>query len=110
RRLALELMQEGYGAYQSGRFAQTLEYRLDKVEDGVAAGPFFANLGGFLTGLILGLPGLQCGSGPPETWARRRVILPLGWRAIECDQLWIQGRPARLRAVHGAERADLSWT
>jgi trehalose/maltose hydrolase-like predicted phosphorylase len=110
RALALKLMDEGYGRYQSGRFAQTLEYRLDKVPDGVAAGPFFANIGGFLLTLLLGLPGLECGDGPPETWTRRPVVLPEGWRAIECDQLWIQGRPACLRAVHGADRAEIAWT
>jgi trehalose/maltose hydrolase-like predicted phosphorylase len=109
RRLALELMQEGYGAYQAGRFAQTLEYRLDKTQDGVAAGPFFANLAGFLATLVLGLPGLRCAEGPPETWPRRPVVLPAGWRAIECDRLWIHGRPAQLRAVHGADRAELAW-
>jgi trehalose/maltose hydrolase-like predicted phosphorylase len=110
RDLALTLMQEGYGAYLAGRFAQTLEYRLDKTPDGVAAGPFTANMGGFLTGLLLGLPGVRCGPGPPETWPQRPVVLPRGWQAIECDRLWIQGRPARLRAVHGADRAELSWS
>jgi trehalose/maltose hydrolase-like predicted phosphorylase len=109
RQLSLKLLQEGYGAYQMGRFAQTLEYRLDKIPDGVAAGPFFANIGGFLHTLLLGLPGLRCGAGPPETWPQRPVVLPAGWSAIECDRLWIQGRPARLRAKQGAERADLSW-
>lgn len=109
RDLALKLMHEGYGAYQFGRFAQTLEYRLDKFPDGVAAGPFFANIAGFLTMLLFGLSGVQPGAGPPDTWPRRPVVLPRGWRAIECDRLMIQGRPAALRAVHGAARADLRW-
>jgi trehalose/maltose hydrolase-like predicted phosphorylase len=109
RKLALELMQEGYGAYQTGRFAQTLEYRVDKFPDGVAAGPFFANIGAFLTMLLFGLPGIRPSAENPERWPQRAVVLPQGWTAIECDQLWIQGRPARLRARHGEARAELAW-
>ncbi|MBS0331480.1 MAG: glycoside hydrolase family 65 protein [Proteobacteria bacterium] len=109
RDLALKLMQEGYGAYLYGRFAQTLEYRLDKVSGGTAAGPFFANIAAFLTTLLFGLTGVTPGAGPPETWAARPVVLPRGWKAIECDSLMIQGRPATLRAEHGAARADLRW-
>lgn len=109
RRLALKLMDEGYGAYQTGRFAQTLEYRLDKVPGGVAAGPFFANIGGFLMMLVLGLAGLRPGAGPPQSWPHRQVLLPPGWTAVECDRLWIQGRPARLRARDGEAKAELVW-
>ena len=108
RDLALKLMEEGYGAYQSGRFAQTLEYRLDKA-DGPAAGPFFANMGAFLLTLLLGLTGVRLDGGPPEGWPHRPIMLPRGWTAIECDRLWVHGRPARLRAEHGAARATLSF-
>lgn len=106
RALSLKLLEEGYGRYQYGRFQQTLEYRLDTV-DGVASGPFFANMGGFLTGLMFGLPGVRVGPGDPEDWPARPVVLPQGWEAIECDRLWVRGRPARLAARHGAERAEL---
>ena len=109
RELALKLMDEGYGLYQTGRFAQTLEYRLDKFPDGVAAGPFFANIAAFLTMLLFGLGGLRPGPGEPETWPQRGVVLPAGWTAIECDRLWIQGRPASLRARHSEARAELRW-
>ncbi|MCR5880817.1 glycoside hydrolase family 65 protein [Phenylobacterium sp. J367] len=108
RDLALKLMQEGYGAYQAGRFAQTLEYRLDKV-DGPAAGPFFANMGAFLLTLLLGLCGVRPDEGPPASWPQRPVVLPQGWTTIECDRLIVHGRAARLRAVHGADRAELSF-
>ena len=40
------------------RFLQTLEYRPDRFPEQPMAGPFFANLGGFLMGLILGFPGI----------------------------------------------------
>lgn len=109
RALSLKLLEEGYGLYQYGRFQQTLEYRIDLPSEGVASGPFFANMGGFLTGLMFGLPGIRVGPGEPETWPARPVILPEGWEAIECDRLWIRGRPARLVARHGAERAELTF-
>lgn len=109
RALSLKLLEEGYGAYQYGRFQQTLEYRLDKVPGGVASGPFVANMGGFLNGLLFGLPGVRVSSGDPVNWPCRPVVLPEGWEAIECDRLWIRGRPAQLRARHGAERAALTF-
>lgn len=108
RDLALKLFEEGYAAYDSERFHQCLEYRPDHA-DGVAAGPFAANIGGMLTGLLYGLPGLQIDDGPPEAWPRRAVVLPTGWRAIRVERLWANGRPARLVATQGAERAELTF-
>lgn len=109
RKLSLKLFEEGYGEFQYGRFQQTLEYRLDKAPDPIASGPFFANMGGLLTGLLFGLPGLKLSSAPPEDWPQRPVVLPEGWEAIECDRLWVRGRPCRLAARHGAERAELKF-
>lgn len=109
RDLALILLEEGYGRYQYGRFQQTLEYRLDKVPNGVASGPFFANMGGFLSGLLLGMTGVRVSDGNPQTWPARPIVLPAGWTSIRCERLWIHGRPARLQADHGAERAILEW-
>jgi len=109
RALSLKLLEEGYGLYQYGRFQQTLEYRVDLPSEGVASGPFFANMGGFLTGLMFGFPGIKVGPGEPESWPSRPVVLPQGWEAIECDRLWIRGRPARLVARHGADRAELTF-
>lgn len=109
RALALKLLDEGYGRYRVGRFEQTLEYRLDK-QDGVAAGPFFANIAGFLSGLLFGFTGLRIGEGDPATWPNRAACLPRGWTAVEVDRLWVRGRAMQLRARHGEqavlERAD----
>ena len=101
RDLALKLLDDGYGQFCVGRFLQTLEYRPDRFPEQPQAGPFFANIGGFLTGLILGFTGLRVGPGGPETWAERTVVLPTGWTSIEIDRLWIKGRPMRLIARHG---------
>lgn len=101
RRLAAQMLEEGYGKFCVGRFLQTLEYRDDVFPEQPRAGPFFANLGGFLMGLLYGLPGLSPDDGEPSGWAKRRVNLPAGWEAIEVDRLWIHGRPWRLAARQG---------
>lgn len=107
RALSLKLMEEGYALYETGRFAQIMEYRLDKFPGGVVSGPFFANIGGFLTGLLFGFPGLKVSSADPSDWACRPVVLPEGWKAIRCERLWVRGQPMRLVARQGAERALL---
>ena len=109
RELALRLFEEGYAAYDHGRFHQCLEYRPDHPDSLVKAGPFFANLGGMLLGLLFGFTGLVVDDGDPAAWAKRPVILPQGWTAIEVERLWIRGRPARLVARHGAARAELTF-
>ncbi|MDB5455747.1 MAG: glycoside hydrolase family 65 central catalytic [Caulobacter sp.] len=107
RGLALKLLEDGYGQFCVGRFLQTLEYRADRFPEQPRAGPFFANIGGFLTGLIFGFTGLEPGPGAPQTWIKRPVVLPAGWTAIEIDRLWIRGQPVRLSARHG-RRAELT--
>ena len=105
RSLSARVMEDGYGRFCVGRFMQTLEYREDVFPEQPRAGPFFANLGGFLLGLVTGFPGLQPSWGDAQGWARRPVILPAGWTAIEIERLWLGGRPYKLVARQGAERA-----
>jgi len=102
RRLALKLLDEGYGQFCVGRFLQTLEYRADRFPEQPQAGPFFANIGGFLTGLLFGFTGLEPDAGDPKNWSKHPVVLPSGWTSIEIERLWIRGRPMRLVAGHGA--------
>lgn len=102
RALSLKLLEQGYAAFVTGRFSQTLEYRADKFPEQPMAGPFFANMGGFLMSLLLGFPQLKPGPGDPKSWAQRSVVLPKGWNEIEVERLWVRGRPAKLRARHGA--------
>jgi trehalose/maltose hydrolase-like predicted phosphorylase len=108
RSLALKLLDEGYGQFCVGRFLQTLEYRPDRFPEQPEAGPFFANMGGFLTALLFGFTGLRVGPGSPDTWPQRPIVLPTGWEAIHIDRLWIRGKPMSLVARHGAERAELT--
>ena len=108
RALSAELMEDGYGRFCVGRFMQTLEYRADVFPEQPRAGPFFANLGGFLLGLLTGFPGLQPGWSDAQDWKRRAVTLPQGWTAIELERIWIGGRPYKLVARQGAERAEMT--
>jgi hypothetical protein len=104
---AAQLLEEGYAAYVSERFMNTHEYREDRFPEQPVAGPFFANMGAFLTTLIYGLPGIALSDREPETWACRPVVLPRGWNAIEVERVWVRGRQMRMIAEHGAERARL---
>lgn len=107
RRLAARLLEEGYAKFCAGRFMQTLEYRPDKHPEQPRAGPFYANMGGFLASLLFGFAGLEPSLEAPAAWARRPVCLPEGWEAIEVERLWVHGRPARLTARQGDARAVL---
>lgn len=110
RQGALALLEEGYGRFCVDRFRQTLEYRADRFPEQPQAGPFFANIGGFLTSLLFGFTGLAPGPGEPDTWSRRAVTLPQGWKTIEVERLWVRGRPMRLTASEGRDRAELAET
>jgi trehalose/maltose hydrolase-like predicted phosphorylase len=107
RRLSLEMLERGYGDFCTGRFMQTLEYRKDVFPEQTPAGPFFANLGGLLLGLILGFPRIQPGPGNPQDWCKGPITLPSGWRSIEIDRIWIRGQPWRLTAAQGEPCARL---
>jgi trehalose/maltose hydrolase-like predicted phosphorylase len=107
--LALELFEQGYAAYDCPRFHQCLEYRPDHPDSKVRAGPFFANLGGMLLGMLFGFTGLRPDDGDPKGWPCRPILLPQGWTSIEVDRVWIRGTKARLVARNGAEGAELHF-
>lgn len=107
RGLARQLFEEGYAAYDKGRFHQCLEYREDHPDSRVPAGPFMANIGAMLMTMLLGLPGVQISGADPQAWPCRPVVLPAGWKSITVERIWAGGRPIRLIAEHGMERAQL---
>jgi hypothetical protein len=109
RARAADLLEEGYAKFCDPRFMNVHEYRPDKFPEQPVAGPFCANLSGFLLGCIYGYPGLVLGHGAPETWCARPVVMPAGWDGIEIERIWARGRPARLAADHDAEAARLEW-
>jgi hypothetical protein len=107
RKRSLELFERGFRRFTSERFLQTLEYDFAVFPNEGRAGPFFANLSGFLQACLFGLPGIRVDGDDPEAWARRQVVLPQGWRAIEVDRVWVRGDTWRLVARQGSERAQL---
>jgi hypothetical protein len=54
----------------------------------------------------LGFPGLKMSNGPLSEWPQYDVVLPVGWKGIEVERLWLRGGPVRLLAKQG-RRAEL---
>jgi protein-glucosylgalactosylhydroxylysine glucosidase len=108
RRQALALFESGYADFVSEPFTTTLEYKPTRFPDMPRAGPFTANLGGFLMALLYGLPGLQPDSGEPSGWAGRPVVLPRGWDSIRVERVWVRGQEMALEARQGARTARLA--
>jgi len=104
---AVELFERGYAEFVIEPYAVTVEYSPIVFPERTPAGPFTANLGGFLTACLYGLTGIQPGPGDPDSWGVRPVALPKGWRGIEVERVWARGSEARLVARRGAERATL---
>lgn len=109
RERALDLLQRGYADYINAPFSETDEFSRTRHPDRPVVGPMTANVGGFLTTLLAGFPGLRISAEDPCKWPERPVVLPAGWRSIEVERLWLRGRPARLRAEHGAERSEIRF-
>jgi protein-glucosylgalactosylhydroxylysine glucosidase len=107
RARATDLLEEGYAKFCDPRFMNVHEYRPDKFPEQPIAGPFCANLSGYLVGCIYGYPGLELGRGAPSTWSRRPVVMPQGWDAIHIERIWAHQQPAALTAEHGAAAARL---
>ena len=91
-------------------YAQFIEWieRSVNGDQAVPATPYLANMGGFLMACLYGLTGIQLDAGDPAGWAKFPVVLPAGWDAIEVDRIWVRGRPARLVAKHGDQRATIT--
>lgn len=104
---ALELFERGYADFVIDPFALTTEYSPAVFPRQPVAGPFTANLGGFLTSCLYGLPGLRIGPGEPESWCTRPVTLPKGWTELHVERVWARGSPLRLTARHGDDHAVL---
>jgi hypothetical protein len=103
---AAELLETGYGNFVNEPFHETDEFS-NTAPDQPRTGPMFANIGGYLTTLLYGYPGLRLGPGEPDTWTEHGVVLPAGWKAINVERLWVRGEERRLTAVGGAASAIL---
>ncbi len=107
RAAALDLFEKGYSNFVVEPFAITAEFSPSVFPNQPLAGPFTANLGGFLSSCLYGLTGLRLHDGSPSSWCERPVVLPTGWDAITVDRLWARHQPHRLQAEHAAQRASL---
>ena len=101
RRRALRFLDDGYAAFTSPRFMNVHEYDPRKFPEQPVAGPFFANLSGFLLNLYYGFTGLRPSMNDPSSWAERPVCLPAGWECIEVEAMHVRGRRVHLVAEHG---------
>ena len=110
RARALDLFEKGYGDFVVEPYSITLEYSPTVFPDHPRAGPFTANLAGFLTSCLYGLTGLRLHAGDPKTWFERRIVLPDGWDAIHVDRIWAHRQPKAMHAHHGDDRAHLTDT
>jgi protein-glucosylgalactosylhydroxylysine glucosidase len=108
RRRSAALFEEGYAKFCSPRFANVHEFRVDRFPDEPVAGPFYANLSGFLLACIYGLGRLRLGPGGPDAWCRPGpIVMPAGWDGVEIDRIWAHGRPHHFLACHGDQRARI---
>lgn len=103
---AAELLESGYGNFINEPYLETDEFS-KTAPDKPRTGPMFANIGGFLTTLLYGYPGLRLGPESASAWPRRPVVLPAGWKQIYVERLWLRGEGRSLTAVDGAPRAVL---
>ena len=110
RARSLDLFEKGYGQFVIDPYTITTEYAPSVYPDRPVAGPFTANIGGFLTSCLYGLTGLRLSDTEPAAWFRRKVVLPEGWDAIQVERVFVHGRPATLHAEHGADRAQIAIT
>jgi len=104
--LAAELLERGYGDFINPPFTEPDEYPRSRT-DRPRASPMFANLSGYLTGVLYGFTGLRLTTDEPETWAEGDVRLPAGWKSITVERLWVRGMPYELEAKAG-ERTRLT--
>jgi protein-glucosylgalactosylhydroxylysine glucosidase len=110
RSAALDLFEKGYADFVIDPYTVTTEYSPTVYPDHPRAGPFTANIGGFLTSCLYGLTGLRLHGGDPDSWFRRKIVLPEGWDAIHVDQVWAHGRPMTMDAAHGDQRGRVADT
>ncbi|HEV7898025.1 MAG TPA: hypothetical protein VGP31_09310 [Planosporangium sp.] len=108
RDAALELFERGYADFVIDPYRITTEFSPKAYPDQPRAGPFTANLGGFLMACVYGLCGIRLKQGPPVSWCERPVVMPRGWDGVRVERIWVRGAPATLAADHGADRARIS--
>jgi trehalose/maltose hydrolase-like predicted phosphorylase len=104
--LSTELLETGYANFINEPWLETDEFPKPDVAK-PRVGPMFANIGGFLTTLYYGYPGLRLGPGDPGTWCERPVVMPGGWRGLHVERVFVRGDEMSLTAEAGKPAAIL---
>jgi len=92
REMAREIFHNSWKPYWRGPFGMTAEYRKNEF------GGFLTSYGSFLQSTLLGFTGLRIVEGD---WQVYPASLPAGWTRIECDRIWVKGKPMKLVAEQG---------
>ena len=101
RGLSAELFERGFGDFIQEPFWEADEFSDAFKPDHPRVGPFFANLGGFLSGCLYGLGRITPSFEDPSTWPAGDSVMPALWEGIEVERLYIRGQPSSLRVMHG---------
>jgi trehalose/maltose hydrolase-like predicted phosphorylase len=99
RELAAERFEAGVADYMFGPYMQIDEFSRQMTQSKPKVGPYLAHAGGFLMGLLLGLPGISLRH---QGWTERTAGLPAGWESVEVERIILGGHGYRMRARHGA--------
>jgi protein-glucosylgalactosylhydroxylysine glucosidase len=108
RAASMQLFEKGYANFIIEPYTITTEYSPTIYPDQPPAGPFTANLAGFLTSCLYGLTGLRLHGGDPTSWFEREIVMPEGWDGIHVDRIFVHGRPMTMDAFHGDKRGRLT--
>ena len=92
REKAGEIFHDAWKCYWKEPFGITMEYRHNEF------GSYITNYGSLLQNTLLGFTGLRVVDGD---WRVYPASLPAGWKRIECDRIWVKGKPMKLIAEHG---------
>ena len=107
RALSTKLFEQGYAAFVTPPYRETNEFSNERYPEKPRVGPLLANVGGFLTSLMYGLPRIRINGPDPTGWLGGPIVMPDAWESIEIDQIYVGGRACALRARHGAPTAEL---
>jgi len=92
RDIAKEIFHNSWKPYWREPFGMTSEYPQNEF------GSLITNYGSLLQNTLLGYTGLRIVEGD---WRVYPASLPAGWSKIECDRIWVKGKPMKLIAENG---------
>ncbi len=86
-----------------------LESKHYKLNPSLVQSIFLTGRGSLMTGLLMGLTRMNIWKDNFEDWFEGPIVLPQGWDRLTLECVYLKGKPAKVTAVHGAERAQVEW-